>query len=116
MQRPARQHPLPPHFWPAQQAWPGAPQTTQMLFWQMVPAPQALAPGQQASPGPPQATQVPAAPTTLTEQRVPGSLQDRPQQLSPRRPQPEQRPAWQVPPPVGPAGPQAAPLCTQMLE
>jgi hypothetical protein len=100
----------------AQQVWPGLPHTTQMLFWQMVPEPQGVAPGQQDSPAPPQATQVPAAPPTMVVvQRVLGSLQEVPQHVCPRPPQPEQRPAVQVPPPPAPAGPHAEPLGTQML-
>jgi hypothetical protein len=80
MQRPARQQPPPPHFWP-QQGCPAPPQTAQMPPLQTVPAPQGLAPGQQASPGPPQPTQVPIVPAVVTEQRVPGAAQETPQQL-----------------------------------
>jgi hypothetical protein len=47
--------------------------------------------------------------------RVLGSAHEPPQQLCPLPPQPEQRPAMQVPPPAVPAGPQAAPPGTQTL-
>jgi hypothetical protein len=115
MQRPARQQPLALHWLLAQQVWPGLPHTTQMLLWQSVPAPQGVAPGQQDSPGPPQPTQVPLTvpPTLVLEQRVPGSLHEVPQQVCPLLPQPEQRPAMQVPPPLA-IGPQAEPLGTQV--
>jgi hypothetical protein len=119
MQRPARQQPPPPHFWSGQQTWPGLPHTTQMFPSQTVPARQLLAaaPGQQDSPGPPQATHVPPAPppTEVVVQRVPGSLQELPQQLCPLPPHPEHLPAMQVPPPLGPVGPQAEPFGTQTL-
>jgi hypothetical protein len=115
MHRPARQQPLPPHWLPLQQLCPGLPHTTQMLFAHRVPAPQGVAPGQQDSPGPPQATQVPPAPPTPLEvQRVPGSLHEAAQQGCPLLPQPEQRPAVQVPP-VPVPGPQADPPGTQVL-
>jgi hypothetical protein len=104
MHRPVRQQPPPLQLSPAQQASPVPPHFTQMLLWQVVPAPQAAVPRQQGSPGPPQATHEP--PVAAVVHRAPGS-QLVPQQACPRAPQPEQWPALQLPPVLPHADPEA---------